>query len=65
VTQHLDIPLKSITYPSSDSVRDGYFTGRARAVKAVWGQRGGDGSLCIAMLDAMMHLFGDVDYTDP
>jgi hypothetical protein len=24
-----------------------------------------DGSLCIAMLDVVVRLFGDIDYTDP
>jgi hypothetical protein len=24
-----------------------------------------DGSLCLAMLDVVMRLFGDIDYTDP
>jgi hypothetical protein len=24
-----------------------------------------DGSLCLAMLNMVMHLFGDIDYTDP
>ena len=29
------------------------------------GDSGDDGSLCLAMLDVVMRLFGDIDYTDP
>ncbi|KAG9230591.1 hypothetical protein BJ875DRAFT_150637 [Amylocarpus encephaloides] len=29
------------------------------------GDSGDDGSLCLAILDVVMRLFGDIDYTDP
>ena len=29
------------------------------------GDSGDDKSLCLAMLDVVMRLFGDIDYTDP
>ena len=29
------------------------------------GDSGDDGSLCLAMLDVVMRLFGNIDYTDP
>jgi hypothetical protein len=29
------------------------------------GNSGDDGSLCLAILDVVMQLFGDIDYMDP
>jgi hypothetical protein len=54
------------TQPEMDKLQQGQERQERQERQRLFGGDGDDdGSLCIAMLDVVMRLFGDIDYTDP